>query len=224
MKIHLLHALSSGLLMAFTAQTSMRRTGILVALVLYCATASSVFAQQGTLDQYLEEIEILIAADDLEGARDKLAEAAAANLRDESLEMAHTRLRLLESLNESNAPDSPTSADNRLLTDLDMLAAIDMLDSLRVAIENGELDKVKNFSDTTPATESLLNAIFANYSAVQIEVSRPEADQATKTFLATLSFKELKTKNGDIAYPADAWKSHQLRVIRSNGGWQKVQW
>ena len=49
---------------------------------------------QALLDQYLEEIESLISANDLEGARDKLSEAQTANLRDESLEIVQSQLRL----------------------------------------------------------------------------------------------------------------------------------
>ena len=50
---------------------------------------------QALLDQYLEEIESLISANDLEGARDKLSEAQTANLRDESLEtVSYTHLTL----------------------------------------------------------------------------------------------------------------------------------
>lgn len=190
--------------------------------------ASAVYAQQDdqiVLDQYLVEIERLISVNDLEGARDKLAQAASANLRDESLEIVHSQLRLLESLNASN---QPTAADNSSLngelTDQDMLAAVDLLDSLRIAMENGELEQVRQFSEATPQTASLLNAVFQNYAAMKVNVSSPEADNDTQTFLATLEFKELTTLDGNTAFPAQAWKTHRLRIIKSEGAWQKVLW
>ena len=190
---------------------------------------------QTLLDQYLTEIESLISANDLEGARDKLVEAQTANLRDESLEIVQSQLRLLESLNQSGSPASdlpavdfngPTiaAATAGTLTEADRNAARDLLDSLRVAMENGELEKVKFFTGTTPQTDSLLKAVFDNYEAMQVELSLPVPDEETKSFLATLEFKQFTTKDGDTAFPAEAWKTHRLRVVKSDGSWQKVLW
>lgn len=179
---------------------------------------------QALLDQYLTEIEQLISENNIEGARNKLTEAQTANLRDESLDMIQGQLRLLESLNDT-APATPVAeVSNGLLTETDKLAVADLLDSLRVAMENGELDKVRLFTDPTPRTDSLLDAVFNNYAAMRIEVSTPEADDATQSFLATLQFTELTTKDGDTAFPAQAWKTHRLRIVKSDGSWQKVLW
>ncbi len=176
------------------------------------------------LDQYLTEIEQLISENNLEGARNKLTEAQTANLRDESLDMIQGQLRLLESLNDTAPATAVADSNNGLLTETDKLAAADLLDSLRVAMENGELDKVRLFTDPTPKTDSLLDAVFNNYAAMRIEVSMPEADDATQSFLATLQFTELTTKDGDTAFPAQAWKTHRLRIVKSDGSWQKVLW
>ncbi len=180
--------------------------------------------KQLLLDQYLKEIESLISANQLEAARDKLAEASANDLRDESLEIIYSQLRLLESINDSKPEPAISAAIAGELTDRDKLAAVDLLDSLRVAMENGQLDQVRRFTDATPQTESLLNAVFENYSAMKIEVSAPEADNDGASFLATLKFKELTTTDGNTAFPADAWKTHRLRIIKSEGVWQKVLW
>ena len=177
--------------------------------------------KQALLDQYLIEIEELISANDLEGARNKLLEAQSANLRDESLEIVQSQLRLLDSLNQTS---SSIADNNGRLTEQDKIAAKDLLDSLRVAMENGELDKVRLFTEPTPETNSLLDAVFNNYAAMQIEVSQPEADDSSQSFLATLEFKELTTKDGDKAFPAQSWKTHRLRIVKSDGSWQKVLW
>jgi len=174
------------------------------------------------LDQYLLQIEKHISENDLEGARDKLNEALTADLRDESLELIHGQLRLLESLNQSGGP--AVAAAGSGLTEFDEIAATDLLDSLRVAMENGELDKVRLFIEPTPKTDSLLSAVFNSYAAMRVEVSPPTADAATQSFKATLEFKEFTTKDGDTAFPAQAWKTHRLRVVKSNGTWQKVLW
>ena len=174
------------------------------------------------LDQYLLQIEKHISENDLEGARDKLNEALTADLRDESLELIHGQLRLLESLNQSGGP--AVAAAGSGLTEFDKIAATDLLDSLRVAMENGELDKVRLFIEPTPKTDSLLSAVFNSYAAMRVEVSPPTADAATQSFKATLEFKEFTTKDGDTAFPAQAWKTHRLRVVKSNGTWQKVLW
>ncbi len=214
-----------------------------IAIVLHTSPAIAQ-SDEALLDQYILEIEQLITANDLEGARDKLNEAQTANLRDESLDMIQGQLRLLESLNDSNpaiANQIAINPDNNLdvsiqpvvaaaidedkrLTEIDKIAATDLLDSLRVAMENGELDKVRLFTDPTPKINSLLEAVFNNYAAVRVEVSPPVADDSSQTYLATLEFKELTTKDGDTAFPATAWKTHRLRIVKSDGSWQKVLW
>ena len=210
---------------AVTGKTRLSGSGLIamaLATTLVAALPNLAAAQsdQGLLDEYLTEIERLISGNDLEGARDKLAEATLANLEDESLEIINSQLRLLESLNTSN--QQPQS--NGQLTQQDKLAAIDLLDSLRVAMENGELGKVQTFSEATPKTNNLLAAVFENYSALRIKVSDPEPDVATDSFLATLEFTELTTKDGNTAFPAQGWKTHRLRIIKSDGRWQKVLW
>ena len=210
---------------AVTGKTHLSGSGLIamaLATTLVAALPNLAAAQsdQLLLDEYLTEIERLISGNDLEGARDKLAEATLANLEDESLEIINSQLRLLESLNTSN--QQPQS--NGQLTQQDKLAAIDLLDSLRVAMENGELGKVQTFSEATPKTNNLLAAVFENYSALRIKVSDPEPDNATDSFLATLEFTELTTKDGNTAFPAQGWKTHRLRIIKSDGRWQKVLW
>ena len=59
---------------------------------------------------------------------------------------------------------------------------------------------------------------------MQVELSLPVPDEETKSFLATLEFKQFTTKDGDTAFPAEAWKTHRLRVVKSDGSWQKVLW
>ena len=190
----------------------------LVTAVPTVATAQQ--TDQALLDEYLTEIERLISGNDLEGARDKLAEATSADLEDESLEIINSQLRLLESLNTS----SQQTSSNEQLTQQDKLAAMDLLDSLRVAMENGELSKVQTFSEATPRTNTLLTAVFENYSSLRIRVSEPEPDNESESFVATLEFTELTMKDGNKAFPAKGWKTHRLRVVKSNGRWQKVLW
>ena len=196
----------------------------LMVILVSVASAAVAVAQDnsGLLDQYLQQIEKHISENDLEGARDKLNEALTADLRDESLELIHGQLRLLESLNQSGG--QAVAAAGSGLTEFDEIAATDLLDSLRVAMENGELDKVRLFIEPTPKTDSLLSAVFNNYAAMRVDVSPPTADAATQSFKATLEFKEFTTKEGDTAFPAQAWKTHRLRVVKSNGSWQKVLW
>jgi len=205
---------------------SKKVSAMLLALLLTTATpAAAQQSDQALLDEYLAEIERLITSNDLEGARDKLAEATLANLEDESLEIINSQLRLLESLNASNQNVSSRQRDaSSKLTAQDKLAAMDLLDSLRVAMENGELGRVQSFSEATPGTNSLLTAVFENYSSLKVQVSEPEPDNETDSFLATLEFTELTTKDGDTAFPAQGWKTHRLRIVKSDGIWQKVHW
>ena len=194
---------------------------------------------QALLDEYLVEIERLISENKLEAARDKLAEANSANLRDESLDTIQGQLRLLESLNataNSQPAISPTAqaataqaataqaSGTQPLSENKRIAAADLLDSLRVAMENGQLDQVKQFSDTSPRTNSLLQAVFDGYTSMKVSVSAPQADNNTQSFLATLEFLELTTKDGSTAFPADAWKTHDLRIITADDGGQKIEW
>ena len=179
---------------------------------------------QALLDKYLVEIERLISENNLEAARDKLAEASSANLRDESLETIQGQLRLLENLNASTDSQPTTSSTALPLPENSKLAAVDLLDSLRVAMENGQLDQVRQFSDASPQTDSLLQAIFDGYTAMKVSVSDPLADNDNQSFSATLEFIELTTRDGNTAFPADAWKTLNLRVIKSDDGGQKIEW
>lgn len=172
--------------------------------------------------EYVTIIEQLISVNQIEAARDKLAEANAANLRDESLDVIQSQLRLLESLNATS--DSLQPAPDTGLSDLDLLAVTDLLDSLRVAMENVELEKVQGFTDATPRTATLLNAVFKTYTALKVQVSKPQADESNQSFSATLEIKEMTTKDGSTAFPAEAWKTHQLRIVKADGSWQKIQW
>ena len=179
---------------------------------------------QALLDKYLVEIERLISENNLEAARDKLAEASSANLRDESLETIQGQLRLLENLNASTDSQPTSSSTAQPSSENSKLAAVDLLDSLRVAMENGQLDQVRQFSDASPQTDSLLQAIFDGYTAMKVSVSDPQADNDNQSFSATLEFIELTTRDGNTAFPADAWKTLNLRVIKSDDGGQKIEW
>ena len=88
---------------------------------------------QALLDKYLVEIERLISENNLEAARDKLAEASSANLRDESLETIQGQLRLLENLNASTDSQPTSSSTAQPSSENSKLAAVDLLDWLRVA-------------------------------------------------------------------------------------------
>lgn len=207
---------------ATSCSSGTKACAIILALALAAATpATAQQSNQALLDEYLTEIERLISGNNLQAARDKLAEATSANLQDESLEIINGQLRLLESMNDSNQQWA-TSSDG--LTAQDKLAATDLLDSLRVAMENGELGRVQIFSEATPRTNSLLTAVFENYSSLKVQVSEPEPDDETDSFLATLVFTELTTKDGNTAFPAQGWKTHRLRIVKSDGIWQKVLW
>lgn len=191
------------------------------------------------LEILLLQIEQLISANDLAGAKAKLAEADTANMKDESLEVIQSQLRLLESLNsadtaaaeatpvvsQSAASETSLARDaGRTLTAVDQLAAVDLLDSLRIALESGEIDKVRQLSATREEIDSLLNAVFNNYSSVTIEVSEPIPNSDNQSFDATLEFVELQTKEGNVAFPAQAWKTHNLKIVDTDGNWNKVLW
>ena len=198
-----------------------------MAVAISCLQYSGAYGQtddQALLDKYLVEIERLISENNLEAARDKLAEASSANLRDESLETIQGQLRLLENLNASTDSQSTSSSTAQPLSENNKLAAVDLLDSLRVAMENGQLNQVRQFSVASPRTDSLLQAIFDGYTAMKVSVSDPQADNDTQSFLATLEFIELTTRDGNTAFPADAWKTLNLRVIKSDDGGQKIEW
>jgi len=210
---------------------------IFVLMLLFSNTTFAIADEE--LEILLLQIEQLISANDLAGAKAKLAEADTANMKDESLEVIQSQLRLLESLNsadtaaaeatpvvsQSAASETSLARDaGRTLTAVDQLAAVDLLDSLRIALESGEIDKVRQLSATREEIDSLLNAVFNNYSSVTIEVSEPIPNSDNQSFDATLEFVELQTKEGNVAFPAQAWKTHNLKIVDTDGNWNKVLW
>jgi len=219
---------------------------IFVLMLLFSNTTFAIADEE--LEILLLQIEQLISANDLAGAKAKLAEADTANLKDESLEVIQSQLRLLESLNTADQESgnsastgtiteatpvasqgaanqtSPARVAGQPLTASDQLAAVDLLDSLRIAVESGEIAKVRQLSTTREEIDSLLNAVFNNYSSVKIEVSEPIPNYDNQSFDATLEFVELQTKEGNVAFPAQAWKTHNLRIVETDGNWNKVLW
>jgi len=181
---------------------------ILVLILLFSNTTFAIADEE--LEILLLEIEQLILANDLAGAKAKLAEADTANLKDESLEVIQSQLRLLESIKTDEESATPvttqsagasvTTGAGQNLTASDQLAAVDLLDSLRIALESGEINKVRQLTTARQEIDSLLNAVFNNYSSVDIEVSKPTPNSDNNSFDATLEFVELLTKEGNVAY------------------------
>jgi hypothetical protein len=182
---------------------------------------------QNSLDDIVQQIDTLIALDQLESAREKLTTAREMNLRDERLDVLESRLNLfdnleLPSLSTTIETIPAVPAGNSL--DVDRVIVTDLLDSLKIALENGELDKVNELSDSSEKTNALLTAVFQNYANVTTRLSDVIRDESTDSFFATLEFLELKTFDGDIAYPAENWNLHELRITKSSGEWQKIRW
>ncbi len=173
--------------------------------------------QQSKLDFFIDEIDQLIATEDFDSAQTKLSELMSLNIRDERIEVLNGRLRLSKSFSDTSSPGLP-------LTTQDQLTVTNLFDSLKLALENGEKQQVDEYSETSKETQELLNALFDNYATIQVSLSELEKDESSQSFFATLEFIELKTDSGDTAYPADAWRTHQLRVTKSKTGWRKVNW
>lgn len=177
---------------------------------------------QQNLDTAIEEIDQLISAEDITTAKEKLSEIMTLGIRDERIDMLNGRLRLFDSM--GTEPAKPSLDQSSAITQQDRLTATDLFDSLRVALENGELNQITEFSEPSQSTSALLQALFANYATMEIKLSDTSTDATSQSFFATLEFVELKTDSGDTAYPADAWKTHELRVTKTPGDWRKVRW
>ena len=169
--------------------------------------------QQLDLDSVIDEIDQLISSESFDKAKQKLTDTLSLGIRDERLDMLSGRLKLFSSMNHQSdhVPEDQT-------------IATDLFDSLKVALENGDFSQITEFTDPSQSTSALLQALFTNYAAVEVKLSDTTTDTAQQNFFATLEFVQLTTANGDIAYPADAWKAHELRVTKSPGDWRKVRW
>lgn len=184
---------------------------------------------QISVDEMVGAIDQLIAQDQLESAKEQLAAARELKMKDERLDILERRLALFDTLEvpalNTTIETIPSASSNPDTTpDLDRVIVADLLDSLIVALENGELDKVQQLSESSEQTDALLKALFANYANVTTRTSELVLDEASQSFFATLEFLELKTFDGDIAYPAENWNLHELRIEKSSGEWQKIRW
>ena len=182
---------------------------------------------QDSLDEIIQVIDQLIADDQLESARSKLAGARSQKFKDERLDVLESRLNLFDNLEVPSLSTtidtiSVESTETNLATDRAIVT--DLLDSLKVALENGELEKVQQLSESSEQTQALLTALFQNYQNVSTRMSELVLDEASQSFFATLEFLELKTFEGDVAYPADNWNLHELRITKTAGEWQKISW
>ena len=197
---------------------------LLAAAILFTACAGHA---QNSLDDIILQIDSLIALDQLKSARAKLTAAREMNMRDERLDVLESRLNLFDNLelpSLSNTIDTLPAVPAGDSLDVDRVIVTDLLDSLKIALENGELDKVNELSESTEKTDALLTAVFQNYANVTTQLSEVILDESTDSFFATLEFLELTTFDGDIAYPAENWNLHELRITKSSGEWQKIRW
>lgn len=199
-----------------------KRTAGLYPLVAGLLLSLNVSAQdqQSRLDFFIDEIDQLIATEEFDSAQSKLSELISRNIRDERIEVLNSRLRLSKSISDT----SSLATAGLAITAQDQATVINLFNSLKLALENGEKQQVSEYSETSKETQQLLNALFDNYATIQISLSELEKDESSLSFFATLEFIQLKTASGDTAYPADAWKTHQLRVTKSKTGWRKVNW
>lgn len=197
----------------------------------FCLLVTAVFStfhvlaqSQIDMDAVINEIDQHISTENFTLAQEKLTELMALGIRDERIDMLSGRLKLFDSIDKNTIVAKPSLANSSALTQRDKITATDLFDSLRIALENGELKQVTELSEPSESTRALLQALFTSYAALEIKLSDISTDKASNSFLATLEFIELKTKNGDTAYPADAWKTQELRVTKSPGEWRKVRW
>ena len=169
------------------------------------------------MDSAFEQIDLLISEENFTGAREQLSEIIAREVRDERIEIYHSRLRLFDSI-EPPLPGTLT------LSAQDAVTATDLFDSLKIALENGRIEQITQLSEPSTATTTLIQALLKNYSNIETTLTATKVDSESNSFFATLEFVEFKTKNGDTAFPSATWKEQTLRVTKTNSQWQKVHW
>jgi len=109
------------------------------------------------MDSAFEQIDLLISEENFTGAREQLSEIIAREVRDERIEIYHSRLRLFDSI-EPPLPGTLT------LSAQDAVTATDLFDSLKIALENGRIEQITQLSEPSTATTTLIQALLKNYA------------------------------------------------------------
>jgi hypothetical protein len=186
---------------------------------LVAAVAIAVFSASGIaneqLENYIDDIDRLMSSDRLDAAREKIREAKSLDIYDERLVILESRLRLLESLDAT--PSIPVKGASQA-------AANYLVNTIGRAVESGQISQVSEVSEFSAQTRALLNALYEQYSDLTVEVSYPLPNLTGNGFTSTLQIIELRTSEGDIAFPAPAWSSHQIQVTRSSDDNLKAYW
>ena len=191
------------------------RTCHRITLAAVLLSASAICTANQSLDDYIAEIDQLMSSDLLDGARQKIRQAKSLDIYDERLVILESRLRLLESLD--TAPTIPVKGSNQA-------AANYLVNTISRAVESGEINKVSEVSEFSANTRSLLNALYTQYTGLRVEVSYPLPNLTGNGFTSTLQIIELKTDDGDIAFPAPAWSTHEIQVTKSSDDNLKAFW
>lgn len=179
------------------------------------AMGAAVCSANEKLDSYIDEIDQLMSSDQLDTAKQRLRQAKSLDIYDERLVILEGRMRLLESLDTTSS--IPVSGSNQA-------AANYLVNTISRAVESGEISKVGEVSNFSAQTRTLLNALYTQYNGLRVKVSYPLPNLTGNGFTSTLQIIELKTGDGDIAYPAPAWSTHQIQVNKSGDDNLKAYW
>lgn len=195
--------------------SSGRVAGALAMALLFGSASSMGQSPDDAIDRYAERVDQLISSEQFEQARRELAQARASQLFDERLVILERRLQLLESLNSAPPP---------LASGSDQQSATLLAGSLQRAVESRQLSQVTQLSELSARSLALLNALYAQYSALTVAVTTPVADLTGNGYTFTLEIVELRTSAGDIAYPAPAWSTHRIQLSQSSSDTLTALW
>jgi len=195
------------------SQLKIRFATAVVGIALAAFSIAGVANEQ--LENFIDDIDRLMSGDDLDAARQKIRQAKSLDIYDERLVILESRLRLLESLDTT--PAFPVTGSSQA-------AANYLVNTIGRAVESRQIGQVSEVSEFSAQTRSLLNALYEQYSGLKVEVSYPLPNLTGNGFTSTLQIIELRTSEGDIAYPASAWSSHQIQVTKLSNDNLKAYW
>jgi len=104
----------------------------------------------------------------------------------------------------------------------DMVDVEKMLSSFKQAIEQRNLQQLREVADLSDNHLKIMTEVFSRFNEVHLSVTSYSLSRTGAT--ASFQFDKLVTAKGDDVLPSSNWRNGELELIFGENGWEKIRW
>ncbi len=177
------------------------------------------------------EAAIQLARERIERRLKQAISSAQNSLSVGDLDAAQQQLNIAESIDDRDARvqtlgfavEAAKKEYDKPVSDADFDTVTRMFDGLRRAIEAKDAISMDRLAGNSEQS-ALFKALMKRFERFDIEISAIRVRNARKAITGTLRINAMIRSNGDRATPSPAYRSREIKSVRVNGGWSKIQW